>query len=214
MTHPPIRTAGRLAVTVLLGAGLVLAGCGDDDDDEDTAPTTEDTAAAEETETTETTSPIDDVSDGGVEDGVVEITLVDFAFEGVPESVPAGTRLTIVNDSAEELHELIALRLPDDEDRPIEEIAALPEAEVEALFPPGPPSLVLIAPPGGEQIDAVGDGTLTEPGRYALVCFIPTGVDPEEYLAAAEASEEGPPEQPGQGPPHFAHGMVADLIVE
>lgn len=40
----------------------------------------------------------------------------------------------------------------------------------------------------------------------------PTGVAPDEYLAAAAASGGGPPDVPG-GPPHFAHGMVAELTV-
>ena len=36
---------------------------------------------------------------------------------------------------------------------------------------------VLLADPGGEQIAAIGDGVLSEPGRYLLLCAIPTGVD-------------------------------------
>lgn len=63
--------------------------------------------------------------------------------------------------------------------------------------------MVLVAPPnGGETIKAVGDGKLTEKGRYAVVCFIPTGVDPAAYLEAGEAATDGPPEIPGAGPPH------------
>ncbi len=75
----------------------------------------------------------------------------------------------------------------------------------------GPPATVLLAPPGGEQIDAVGDGTLSEPGRYAIVCFVPTGADPEAFLS--EAGPDGPPEVEG-GPPHIAHGMHAELVVQ
>ncbi len=32
--------------------------------------------------------------------------------------------------------------------------------------------------PGEEGMPVVGDGTVTEPGRYAVVCFIPVGADP------------------------------------
>ncbi len=59
----------------------------------------------------------------------------------------------------------------------------------------------------------VGDGTLNEPGRYLILCAIPTGADPAEYLAAAAASNGEPPQVAG-GAPHLAHGMIDDLIVE
>ncbi len=207
---PPFRTAGRTAAAALLATSLLLAGCGDDDDDADATDTTEE--APETTEAPDTTAaPIDEAGDGGIEDGVLEVHLVDYAFEQLPASVPAGTRLTVVNDSQEELHELVAFRIPDDEARPVDELVTLPEEEVEAIFGTGPPATVLLAPPGGEQVDAVGDGTLTEPGRYAIVCFIPTGADPDAYLNAPPG--DGPPDVPG-GPPHVTHGMHAELTVE
>lgn len=207
MTTPRTRGAGRLAVAALFAAGLLLVACGDDDDGADTTTTT--------TGTPSTDAPTDTADDdtSGDED-VVEVELVDYAFEGLPDSVPAGTRLTITNTSENEVHELVAVRLPDDEERSLEELLALPDEEADALLGSGPPAAVLVAPPGGEQVDAVGDGTLTEPGRYLLLCAIPTGVDPDEYFAAAEEAGEGPPEIPGAGPPHFVQGMVGELIVE
>jgi hypothetical protein len=74
------------------------------------------------------------------------------------------------------------------------------------------PTAVLLGAPGGPQIPAFGDGVLAEPGRYVLFCFIPTGIDPDEYLAAA-ATSEGAPQFEDAGPPHFVHGMLADLTV-
>lgn len=141
---------------------------------------------------------------------VVEVVLDDFAFENLPESVPAGTRFTVVNQASSELHELVAFRLPDGEDRTLEELAALSPGELVGAL--GEPVTVLLAEPGGPPIPAVGDGTLAEPGRYAIMCFIPTGVDPQEYLRAAAETEEGPPRVEG-GPPHFVHGMYAELTV-
>ncbi len=142
---------------------------------------------------------------------VVEVTLVDFAFEDLPGSVPAGTRFTVVNEAERELHELVAFRLSDDDERSVEELTALSPVElVEAL---GEPTTVLLAEPDGPVIPAVGDGTLDEPGRYAIMCFIPTGVEPAVYLEAAAETEEGPPQVDG-GPPHFVHGMYAELTVE
>lgn len=197
-----IRTARHLAAAALL-ATAALAGCGSDDDDG--AATTTTAQAPAETTTTATDDPAPD-------DGPVEVTLVDFDFEGLPESVPAGTKLTVRNESEKELHEMVVMRIPDEEERPIDEIAQLPEAELGALFA-GEPAMVLLAAPGGEQITAVGDGTIDEPGRYAVVCFIPTGIDPDTYLNAPP-TPEGPPELPADaGPPHFMQGMYAEVLV-
>jgi len=68
--------------------------------------------------------------------------------------------------------------------------------------------------PGGEVIPAVGDGTLAEPGRYVLICAVPTGVDPDVYLQAAAESGGEQPQIPEAGPPHLVHGMVAELTVD
>lgn len=150
----------------------------------------------------------DDAADGP---RVIEVNAVDFAFENLPDSVPAGTRFTLTNSAPSELHEIVAFRIPDDEERPVSELIMLPPEELGPMFA-GEPATVLLTPPGGEQIAAVGDGTLTEPGRYVVLCAIPTGVAPEAYLEAAAASEGGPPQIDG-GPPHFVHGMWAELEV-
>ncbi|MGI8874213.1 MAG: hypothetical protein ACR2KP_07795 [Egibacteraceae bacterium] len=54
---------------------------------------------------------------------------------------------------------------------------------------------MIVAPPGEGGFTAVGDGTLSEPCRYLLLCAIPTGADPDEYMTAAKDSE-GPPTWP------------------
>jgi hypothetical protein len=150
----------------------------------------------------------DDAAD---EPGVIEVNAVDFDFENLPDSVPAGTRFTLTNSAPSELHEIVAFRIPDDEERPVSELITLPPEELGPLFA-GEPATVLLTPPGGDQVAAVGDGTLSEPGRYIILCAIPTGVAPEVYLEAAAASEGGPPQVDG-GPPHFVHGMWAELEV-
>lgn len=171
-----------LALAAAAAVALAASGCADNDTAEATPP-----------------------------DEPVEVTLVDFDFEGLPATVTAGTRLTVSNAAASELHELVAFRLPDDEDRELGELVQLPPEELEGIL--GRPTTVLLAAPGGEQIAAVGDGTFDEPGRYAVLCFIPTGVEPEVYLQAAAASGDEPPQVEG-GPPHLVHGMVAELTVE
>lgn len=146
-------------------------------------------------------------------DDTKTVTAADYAFQNLPSSVSAGTELQLKNSSTKELHELVAIRIPDSERRPVSELARLPEAELERLFA-GDPTMVLIAPPNGaEMIKAVGDGKLTEKGRYAVICAIPTGADPQAYLAAAQSATDGPPNVPG-GPPHFIQGMYGEITVK
>ncbi|UDY34489.1 hypothetical protein [Dermatobacter hominis] len=194
------RSTRTLAALGLALAALVPAACGDDGEDPADATTT--------TEATTTTA-----DHAGHDATTVSIEGVDYAFEDVPESVPAGTRLTLENTSAEELHELVVFRIPDTETAPLSELVMRPPAELEAML--GAPVTVLMQPPGApEPIAAVGDGTIAEPGRYALMCFIPIGADPDEYLAAVEAAGGGKPSGVAGGPPHFTGGMYAELTVE
>ncbi len=180
---------------------LALVACGDDSDAESATTAPGDAAGAE--------TPATEAEDGESGD-VIEVTMVDFAFEGLPATAPAGSRLTVVNAAPDELHEVVVFRLPDDEDRAVSELAQLPPDELTSTL--GEPHSVLLAAPGGPEISAVGDGVLSEPGRYALFCFIPTGADAEEYLTAA-ATSEGAPEVDG-GAPHFVHGMYAEITIE
>lgn len=207
------RTPGRLALSALLATGLLLTACGDDEPDQP--------AAAETAETTEasdhssTTHADDDAEPAAVEDGVLTVEVTDYSFGDLPETIPAGTRLDLTNTSSVEFHELVAFRLPDDEERSVEELLQLPEEELEAIVGGPPATVVLAGPDGAESTTALGDGTLAEPGRYAIICFIPTGTDPAVYEEAAQNPEAGPPEPgPDAGPPHFVHGMHAEIVVE
>jgi hypothetical protein len=175
-----------------MGAGVAvaalavgIAGCGDDAD----------TAATTTTKATPKT---------------VEVTAVDYRYEDLPDSIDAGAKLTLRNASTDELHEMVVLKIPASEHRSVDEIVKLPESELDALFA-GEPAAVILAPPGGDAIEAVGDGTIAEPGRYVVVCTIPQGADPQAYLNAPEG--DGPPQVEG-GPPHFTLGMYRQLTVE
>ena len=181
------------AVALAAITALTLGACGDDTGDGDDAGATTTTEAAAET---------------------VEVTAVDYGYQGLPDSVEAGTKFTLANSSTAELHELVAMRIPDEETRPGSEIAALPPEESEAIFAGGEPATVLVTPPGGEMIPAVGDGTISEPGRYAIACFIPVGADPAAYMQKMQEAQGGPPEaSEDQGPPHITKGMFAELTV-
>ncbi len=134
----------------------------------------------------------------------VRVVADDYSYRDVPADVRPGTRLTLANRSVKEVHELVAVRVPDGETRAAAELVEDPAA-LSAIFGAGPPAALLIAGPGSEEPGAVGgDGRLRTPGRYLLVCNIPTGTDPRSYLSGAAS--------PG-GPPHRAQGMFAELKV-
>ena len=138
------------------------------------------------------------------------ITGTDYEFKGVPKTAAAGTVVTFKNTSAKEVHEVVALRVKDGETRPMSDLLALPETEAEkvAEF-----RGVIVALPGEEGFAPTGPLTLSQPGRYMLLCAIPTGADPAAYKAALEAKKgPGPVEVPG-GPPHLTKGMAAELTV-
>lgn len=200
------RRIGVFGASIALTLGL--AACGSEDVDDAATTTTEASEESTTEEPTTTESP-----DGGATGETVEITGVDYSFQGVPESVRAGTELTFTNASEGEVHELVAIRIDDDETRPLEELLGLPEEEAgEVTEFQG----VSVALPGEDGMVVEGDLILEEPGTYALLCFIPTGADPQAYrdlLAGPPPEGEGPPDIPG-GPPHFTNGMVAELTVE
>ncbi|MPZ50632.1 MAG: hypothetical protein GEU75_15260 [Dehalococcoidia bacterium] len=190
----------RLGLAGVAVSLLLVTACSDDDDNG--SGNSGSTAAA-----TATTAPPTQAAPE-----TIEITAVDYAFQDVPQTVAVGTTFTLVNDSTVELHELVAVRIADTETRPVEELLELSDEELGGAIAEEP-AMVIIAPPGSEGMAVVGDGSFTEPGRYALVCFIPTGADPQAFLDSAEEEEDGPPNVEG-GPPHIVQGMFGQVIVE
>ncbi len=172
----------RVLATAAAGV-LLVAGCGDDS--QGSSPTT------------------------------VEVVGVDYGYEGLPDEIVAGSDIVFRNRSETEVHEFVAVRLDDDDQRPVEELLALAPDELGPMLRGA--SSVIIAPPAidatpSEGMVVEGSATLDQPDRYAIICLIPTGADPDAYLAAAAEAEGGPPDVPG-GPPHAIEGMVAELTV-
>jgi hypothetical protein len=176
---------------------LSLAACGDDDDDE--------TGSGSGTEVTEDTEA--EVGE------TIEVTGIDYGYEGLDGTIEAGSKLSFTNGSDKEAHELVAFLIPEGEERSMEELLALPEEELGAVFggEPEPVTVILAAPGETDQPGAVvGDGSVTEPGRYGVACFLPVGGDPAVVL---DPNAEGPPDT-GDAPPHFTQGMFAEFTVE
>jgi hypothetical protein len=117
----------------------------------------------------------------------LDVTAVDYDFQGVPDSVSSGTTTVALTNDGSEQHEMVLLRRADGETRSVDELLALPEDEaMEALAFTG----AAFAEPGET-------GFLTadlEAGDYVAVCFLPVG--------GAE-----------DGAPHFTRGMVTEFEV-
>jgi hypothetical protein len=151
------------------------------------------------------------------EDHVLTVTGVEYAFHGLPDSVPAGTRLGLANTGAE-VHELQLYRIADEVTATAADLLAMyfegqdPEAAgmVESVE-----GWALYAPPGGIAEDSF---LLEREGRYAIICLIPQGLADIGLLAGL-----GPDTDPAQLPPelqalmantpHAALGMFAEFTV-
>jgi hypothetical protein len=143
--------------------------------------------------------------------GTINVIGQDYSFEGVPEVAASGAEFTFTNNSEVEVHEMVLVKVADLETRTIEELLELSEEESETLVEfQGH----LMALPGEEGSNPEGSGSsimVAEPGRYAIVCFIPQGADPEVVAEAMAGGGEG---HIGDGTPHALLGMVAEFQVE
>lgn len=195
-----MRRSALIAGTVL---ALTLTACGGSDPTDPEPTATEPTGDA----SVDPSEPM--------ESEPVAVTAVDYAYEGIPAEVDGSVSFTFTNASEGEVHEMVVLKLPDDEDRPITDLLALPEEEQEGLL--AGLQAVSIAGPGETGFDAVGELSFSGPGRYAVICAIQVGADPGEYMAELqrmqEAGEEGPVMLEDAGPPHFTQGMFAEFVI-
>jgi hypothetical protein len=148
--------------------------------------------------------------------GVVAVKAGDYAFAGVPKTLPAGeTRLSFVNGSQGEAHQMDLFRINDGVKETLDQILAEDETrqqqekaqaqpapdgqqqpQAEPAAPP-PPKMTFFATTGagpGESapMDLIGN---LPAGRYGVVCFLPVTAD--------EA-----------GTPHYKKGMKAEFTVQ
>jgi hypothetical protein len=128
----------------------------------------------------------------------VAVTAVDYAFEGIPETVPAGTvALELTNESESEMHEMIVFQKPEGDTRSAEELLNDP-----AMEESGPPPVGFVFAPPGQTSTGLAE---LEGGDYFAVCFVPVG--------SGDISEEEAESEDAGGPPHFTQGMVTEFSV-
>lgn len=122
----------------------------------------------------------------------LESTGVDYEYEGIPDSIDAGTVAVTFHNEGEEMHEIGLARINDDVTMPLEELLALPEEQAMTMVTF---TGAAFAEPGASDTTFLQ----LEPGRYAAVCFVPEGTTHDTE---------------GSGPPHFTLGMVAEFTAE
>ena len=129
----------------------------------------------------------------------VDVTMRDYAFDGIPKTLKKGVVAFDLRNEGTEVHEFTVGRLKGN--ATLDDLLKLPddasEKAVGKLMQPVPGGG--FAFPGDTDLALI---TLTKPGRYVALCFIPVGSTPE-------AGDEG-----GSGPPHFHEGMAAQFRVK
>ena len=123
----------------------------------------------------------------------LDATAAEYTFTGLPGETATGYYIVNFSNEGNEFHELLTVRINDDVTLSLDELLALPEQEADTMIEfMG----AAFAAPGETTVASLN---LIEPGRYAVVCFIPTGTTSME-------SE-------GTGPPHAMQGMTHEMTV-
>jgi hypothetical protein len=182
---------------VLLTVVLAAVACGDGNDDDADA---EGTASALATRPPAPT---------------IDIAARDYFYEGVPDSVPFGSTIALINDSESEFHTLHLVYFGLDE-TPLDELATLDYLPL--LFEVAQPTSVLLSMPGEPAYGHLirppwQDPVVRKPGRWVIFCGVWLGADPVELQETIQATSQPPPAIEG-APRHYTTGMIADFIVE
>jgi hypothetical protein len=127
----------------------------------------------------------------------LDVTATNYQFDGIADSVSAGTTVMTFDNKGTEFHEMALVRIDEGEERSLEELLALPEDEVDSLITE---KGFVLAPPGAQTYFTAE----LDPGRYVAICFVPVGATPEALESGATLNEEDG---------HFMHGMVAEFEV-
>jgi hypothetical protein len=128
-------------------------------------------------------------------DDQLQVTALDYEYEGIPQTLAAGTYGWLLDNEGQEWHEIVLMKKNEGVEETWEDLLALGEQDEEAAMAMVEMKGVAFAGPGQRS----GVVTDLEPGEYAAVCFIPvgtTGLDVE-----------------GTGPPHVAEGMIHTFTV-
>ena len=131
----------------------------------------------------------------------VEVKAVEYAFVGMPTSVPVGTSFRLVNAGQED-HEFSVVRINDGVTETLEELLAMPEEQAATKFK----NVGIVFADTGQT--SLGTLTLDQGGRYVVACFIPQGTKNGVSPSPAPGSTDGQ-----AGTPHAFLGMLSEFTV-
>jgi hypothetical protein len=127
----------------------------------------------------------------------VEVSAVEYSFDTIPTSLPAGRTTFVFTNNGAEIHEMVVFRINDGVTETVDELLALPEDEAFE-------KVTFTGATFGVQRETDTETFELTPGRYVALCFVPIGtteVEPDD----ADVAEPGPP--------HFTEGMQAEFTV-
>jgi hypothetical protein len=122
----------------------------------------------------------------------MRVTSTDFKYDGIPPEITAGSVALTFGNLGAEPHEMEIFRIDDREQRPVQDLIALPDAER---------GLVLVAVDTSVNADpGEVDRKFLKlvPGRYGVACLVPQG--------STDAVR-------GTGPAHATLGEVGEFTV-
>lgn len=141
----------------------------------------------------------------------VDVTTVDYAFDGAPSQLDAGRVIfTFTNHATREFHEALILRKHEGVTASALDLLTVDEGSSVSQLMVAFEQLSLVGatllePAGGDSQDVFAVDL--EPGDYILVCALP--LDSPQYLEAYFAGEEL-----SAVPSHFEAGMVTEFAVK
>src|SRR5688500_2503618 len=129
---------------------------------------------------------------------IVDVTALDYEFEGLPKSVPAGVVGFNFTNSGAEVHEIVIFKIKGDQS--LKKILSLSEKKAEKKLR----FINATGAPPGESADSIYADL--GPGRYGAVCHVPVGTTSEEDLEEEHGDEDVPT--------HVDEGMYQEFTVE
>jgi hypothetical protein len=127
----------------------------------------------------------------------IDVTGIEYEFQGLPKTLPAGNVAIKFTDTGAEWHELGIARIKSKDS--VKKILGLSEKEQAKKIEEIGGTFAM----QGQTTYTIAD--LSKPGRYGVVCFLPVGSTSEQ---AAEQAEKK------HAKAHWQEGMYATITVE
>lgn len=122
----------------------------------------------------------------------IDVSAKEYQYDGVPDTLRAGYTVVNFSNVGNESHEMFAFKVNDGVTTPVQQLLEQPQEQAMSDITPVNASF---ADPGGSDTTS---WDLSEPGHYAVVCFVSTGTTADTE---------------GSGPPHFMQGMIHEFTV-